>query len=77
MRLYTVYDVIMKEFAPPFVAKNDDVAVRNYIAGAKRIPNINDLRLYMIGEWCAEDLNAPVVAVVPVEIPVKIGGNEE
>lgn len=74
MKLYSVYDKVMKEFAPPFVAKNDDVAVRNYINGAKRIPNINDLQLFCLGVWNSEDLECPYVPSSCYEVPVNFGG---
>lgn len=75
MKIYSVYDEVMKEFAPPFVAKNDDVAVRNFVTGAKRIPNVNDLQLYCIGRWFPEQ-DKPVGTIEPYEIAVNFGGEE-
>lgn len=76
MKIYSVYDKVMQEFAPFFVAKNDDVAVRNFVTGAKRIPNINDLQMYCIGKWNAEDKINPITPCEVYEIPVNLGGEE-
>lgn len=77
MYIYSVYDLVMKSFAPPFVAKNDGVAVRSFLLGAKKLPNINDLRLYRLGTWNDEDLQFPINPVMTEEIPVNLEADDE
>lgn len=47
--LYVVYDVIMKESAPIFEAKNDGVAVRMLIQSSQKIPYAKDFKLFFVG----------------------------
>lgn len=53
MKLYSVYDETAKEFAQPFVAVNDDVAIRNFRYSCSRLSEfiVADLVLWLIGEF--------------------------
>lgn len=77
MKIYSVYDVVREDYAPPFVAKNDGEASRMFLQGVKKISNFSDLRLYKLSDWCPEDLDFPIGDVKPVEIPVQIGETDE
>lgn len=57
MKLYSVYDKTAKEFAQPFVAVNDDVAVRNFRDSCSRLSDlvVQDLWLYYVGYFDEKD----------------------
>lgn len=56
-KLYVVYDRIALEGCPPFAAKNDGVAQRNFdgfLRGKVGVADPNDFRLYCVGSWDSE-----------------------
>lgn len=77
MKIYSVWDKCMESFAPPFVAKNDNVAVRNFLIGAKKLPNVDDLKLYCLGDWNDENDTVPFNPHPSVEVPINMGSDNE
>lgn len=49
-RVYSVFDKKAEEFLPPFVCKNDAVAVRSFNHGLRETPFPKDHELYCLGE---------------------------
>lgn len=72
MYVYSVWDKVMNSFAPPFVAKNDNVAIRNFMFGAKKLPNVSDLQLFRLGVWSDEDIKFPFNPSCAEEIPINL-----
>lgn len=56
--IFTVYDRVAAEGGPPFTAKNEGVALRQYDKLLEQYPNMNpgDFRLYRIANWDSEDM---------------------
>lgn len=56
MRLYTVYDRVAQEGCAPFVAKNDDVAARQFrhLMQHEHVENVSDYCLYYLGDFDSE-----------------------
>lgn len=56
MYLYAMRDLLAKEFGPPFVAKNDDVAQRQYAHFMATTPNVvqADYRLHRLAKFDPE-----------------------
>lgn len=54
--LFSLYDVLAKEWGNPFVAKNTDVAVRVVRDSFRRTPNmeIKDYQLFCMGTFDSE-----------------------
>lgn len=77
MFLYSIYDVVLEEFAPPFIAKNDKAASRMFLQGIRKMSNPNDLSLWMIGAFNAADQYMVVDGCKPVQIPVELNGSDE
>lgn len=50
MRLYAVYDLVKAEYLPPFLAKQDATANRDFQQGLTKIPTPNDFELHYLGE---------------------------
>lgn len=48
-QIYTVYDRIAEEYAPPWIARNDAVAVRQMLSLMKDSPFPDDFWLFCIG----------------------------
>lgn len=74
-KLFSVFDKVSSDFAPPFVAKNANVARRFLESSFKRTPelNRNDFELYEMGSFDSETgkidcLEKPVVAVESSEV---------
>lgn len=65
LQMYNVKDKISEEFAPPFVAKNDAVALRQF---NHLINNLNpqDYSLYHIGQYDSD------TGLITVTLPEKI-----
>lgn len=57
MCIYTIYDLVAKEAGPLFLAKNDDVAARNYQNMLKANPGVyvDDYELRCIGTFNTVD----------------------
>jgi hypothetical protein len=55
--LYTIYDRIAEESAPPFFARTNGVAIRHYLAAIENGKmDITDFWLYRIGTYNLEDM---------------------
>lgn len=56
-KLYSIRDVLAKAFGPPFTAKNDDVAVRQFRNLISEVPSYDqeNYKLYCVGEFRNED----------------------
>lgn len=69
LQMYNVKDKVSEEFAPPFVAKNDAVALRQF---NNLINNLNpqDYSLYHIGQYDSD------TGLITVTLPEKIGVEE-
>lgn len=58
--LYSIYDRVSREFGPPWMAKNDDVAQRQFyrlIAETAKREDKDDFELYLLGSFNEEDGN--------------------
>jgi hypothetical protein len=49
--MYTMYDRVAEEYGPPWTARNDAVAVRQFMSGMKENPFTDDFWLYCIGSY--------------------------
>lgn len=56
--MYTIWDDIAKDSSPPFLAKNDDVAIRQLMTTLFKdeLININDYNVYKIGLYDTETM---------------------
>lgn len=72
MKLYSIYDLKAQTYAPPFVARNDEVAVRMILEACRdaRIPLAQypaDFQLRVVASWddekavVADELAYPLV----------------
>ena len=78
MYLYSIFDVVLEEFAPPFVAKNDKAASRMFLQGIRKMPSPNDLSLWRVGTFFAGEKSEPcIVGCVPEAVPVEVGGSDD
>lgn len=67
--LYCIYDRVAEEAAPPFVARTDGVAIRQFMAALSQAPVSKDeFRLYKIGVWNPSTMN--VDGIAPLDIPI-------
>lgn len=67
----------LKSLPPPFVAKNDASASRNFLSGVRKMPHVKDLELYRIGNWSPEDMKMSCFYDEPALIPFDFGGEDE
>lgn len=68
MKLYTIYDRVAEEAAPPFVARTDGVAVRNYLYAIENSKlDIQDYWLYEVGGWNPEEM-----LITPISKPLRV-----
>ena len=79
LRIYTVFDRLAEDFAPPFFAKNNAVAHREYgnLLSSKRL-NSNEYGLFYLGEYDTE--TAVIQPGPPLDItdnPVKMNGDSD
>jgi hypothetical protein len=53
MKIYSIYDKVAQEFAPPDISKNHGVAVRKFRSFLQGIPENakDDFTIYYLGEW--------------------------
>lgn len=51
--VYAIHDKTAEEFGPPFIAKNDGVAVRNFKQYMQNSPDFQDYALFCIGTYCS------------------------
>jgi hypothetical protein len=69
--LYTVYDSVAEECAPPFIAKTDGLAQRLFVNGFRQANRpdikIEEHSLYRIGSFDNETMK-----LVPLEQSIKI-----
>ena len=77
MFLYSVYDVILEEFAPPFVAKNDKAACRMFLQAIRKMPSPNDMSLWKVGCFYSGDKDNVISGITPLQIPVEVNGEDE
>lgn len=74
--LYTIYDRVAEEGSPPFVARTDGVAVRQFqaaILGGK-VLNPDDYVLYRVGGWDSTALS--VSSETLTEIIISVPGRD-
>lgn len=55
LQLYAIYDLVAEDFGPPFTAKNDAVACRNFLRSMPKEVNVREFVLYKIGSYCTVD----------------------
>lgn len=67
--LYNVMDKVAEEYAPPFVAKNDAVALRQFNQMIKNL-NVNDYDLNFIGKYDTD------TGLITVSLPEKLNASE-
>ncbi|QCS36912.1 nonstructural protein [Tortoise microvirus 24] len=74
--LYTIYDRVAEEGFPPFVARTDGVAIRQFMASLAKIENPgfnpDEFVLYRVGTWNSrsmviEPLDPEQIVVTPRE----------
>lgn len=72
-RIYTVYDVVADEAGPLFNAKNDGVAMRQFLDLLNKVVTKDDYRLYCLGEYDSVDMciNPVDKYVVPMSLKVE------
>jgi hypothetical protein len=74
--LYSVKDVVAQEFSPPFLAKNDEVALRQFsqfltsLKGASH----SDFKLFQVGFFSLDTGCTSSQDDFPVEVKVKVPG---
>lgn len=67
--LYCIYDCVAEEAAPPFVARTDGVAIRQFMAALSQVPVSKDeFKLYKIGVWNPSTMK--VDGIAPLDIPI-------
>lgn len=54
MRLYSVWDIIKAEYMPPFLAKQDATANREFQTALAKTPNPNDYELHYLATFDIE-----------------------
>lgn len=74
MNVYTILDRAAEEYGPPFIAKNDEVAKRNFVNLLNEVPAHvkKDYELIRIGNFNTESGNLFTLrneTVVTEEIP--------
>lgn len=60
MRVYVIYDKVAEEGGPLFLAKNDGVAMRQYMNLIKDVKQPGDFQLYVLGEYDPSKINVVV-----------------
>lgn len=70
--LYTVYDRVAEEGFPPFVARTDGVAIRQFMASMTKMENPgfdpDEFLLYRVGKWNSRSME--IDAMEPVQIVI-------
>lgn len=67
--LYCIYDRVAEVAAPPFSARTDGVAIRQFIAALANAPVSKDeFRLYKVGVWNPNTMLMEGIA--PLDIPI-------
>lgn len=70
--LYTIYDRVAEEGFPPFVARTDGVAIRQFMASLAKMenPSFNpdEFIMYRVGKWNSRSML--IDAMEPVQIVV-------
>lgn len=67
--LYCIYDRVAEEAAPPFAARTDGVAIRQFLAALQNAPVSKDeFRLYKVGVW--NPVTMVLEGVAPLDIPI-------
>lgn len=71
--LYSIKDIVACEYAPPFVSKNDEVAIRQVRQSYAKLDKsvVMDFELHRIGQW--DDESGKIV--VAYENTVKVEGD--
>jgi len=69
LNMYAVYDKIAMEFAPPYLGRNDAVAIRGFktLMSTEKVQVPNDFRLYRIGEFDADN-----GVIIPLNPPKEV-----
>lgn len=75
--MYSIYDTVAKEFSAPTLSKNDGVASRMFMNTISKLPNVDGLKLFHVGNFDVDNVECPVVACQAREIPIQVGGKDE
>lgn len=62
--LYCVYDKVTGVYNPPFVAENNETAVRSFNNAMQKHPFAADMALYALGTF-GDDTDGVITAVQP------------
>lgn len=62
--LYSVYDKVAGIYNPPFVAENDETAIRAFNNAMTKNPFSNDMALYKLGSF-NDDMDGVITAIKP------------
>lgn len=72
--IYVVWDKIAEEAGPPFIAKNDGVAMRNYFRIIEKSNNYKEYELVSIGEFNSD---VPMIEVKESRIITPVEENKD
>lgn len=75
MNVYTINDRVAEESGPPFIAKNDGVATRQFLAMIRdeSVLSVNDYRLLRIGEYDPKTSKIESCDIMEVYLPTLEG----
>lgn len=65
--LFAILDRVAGDFGPPFMAKNNGIAWRQYLHYVKDSPNQEDFQLYRLGTYYSE-----TGVILPAPAPVQV-----
>lgn len=76
-RVYSCYDKVAQEFAPPYLGRNHAVAIRGFknMMASERVPTPSDFRLYWVGSFDGE--KGVLTPVSPIEEVFSPGSDED
>lgn len=80
MKLYSIYDRVSKRFNAPFLAEDDNVAIRSFQFGVKDSPFAMDLELYQVGVVALDNYKHPfetIDSVFVCSFDNLVGGSNE
>lgn len=68
MKLFTIYDEVAKEYAAPFMCKNEEVAKRQFLLAMKqsRVENVSEYTLLYLADYDIETGKIEPLAVPDV-----------
>lgn len=62
--LYVVYDKVSSVYNPPFIAENDETAIRSFNNAMEKHPFAEDMALYKVGTF-NDDTDGAIEAIKP------------